>query len=304
MGKKSKTLLKLVAGVVAVVALGAAALVVSARMSWAQSRARVYAGVDGPNVTVRYDAASIARGEHLARSISACTECHDDDLGGRVFFDDPQLARFAGPNLTNGAGGLGPRLGERDWLRAITRGVGDSHRSLLLMPSRDYQTYSREDLAALVAWGRTRPPVERASVPPELRTMGYVLTMLGKLPAHSAEEADHRAQPRSQVTPGRSAEYGEYLAQSCNGCHRADLAGGPMAAAPPGVQAPPNLTQLAQQGWTEADFRRALRQGKSKSGRDLDPFMPWRAFRRMNDDEIGALWLRIAELGPKPTHTD
>ena len=43
-------------------------------------------------------------------------------------------------------------------------------------------------------------------------------------------------------------------------------------------------------GWTEADFMRALREGKRKDGTDLLPQMPWKVYRLMKDVELKALW--------------
>jgi len=48
------------------------------------------------------------------------------------------------------------------------------------------------------------------------------------------------------------------------------------------------------------DFTRALREGRRPSGTEINPFMPWRSYRRMTDDEIGALWLYVQSVPPKP----
>ena len=40
------------------------------------------------------DAASIARGQHLATAVSGCTDCHGADLSGHTFADAPPFALF------------------------------------------------------------------------------------------------------------------------------------------------------------------------------------------------------------------
>ena len=50
-----------------------------------------------------------ARGERLATTISLCTQCHQDDLGGQLLDDNP-VFRAAPPNLTSGEGGVGVDL--------------------------------------------------------------------------------------------------------------------------------------------------------------------------------------------------
>ncbi|MFA6986256.1 MAG: cytochrome c, partial [Arenimonas sp.] len=51
-------------------------------------------------------------------------------------------------------------------------------------------------------------------------------------------------------------------------------------------------------GWQEADFFRALREGKRPDGSAIDPFMPWQAFAKMSDDEIASLWAYLQTVPP------
>ena len=62
-----------------------------------------------------------------------------------------------------------------------------------------------------------------------------------------------------------------------------------------------NLTPEAIGDWTEADFFRAMREGRRPDGRGLDPFMPWRSFSAMSDTELSALWLYLQSASPKAT---
>lgn len=61
----------------------------------------------------------------------------------------------------------------------------------------------------------------------------------------------------------------------------------------------PNLTTggpLA--GWREEDFLKAIRTGQTPGGRILSDDMPWRAFGRMTDAELQAVWLYLRSLPP------
>ncbi len=51
-------------------------------------------------------------------------------------------------------------------------------------------------------------------------------------------------------------------------------------------------------GWTEADFFRALREGKRKDGSGILPQMPWQAYGQMSDVEIKALWAYLQTVPP------
>ena len=88
--------------------------------------------------------------------------------------------------------------------------------------------------------------------------------------------------------------YGEYVGRMCAGCHGANYAGGPPLA--PGTPPVADLRPSALKGWTEADFLRALREGKRPDGSDIDPFMPWNMTSRMTDTELRALWAFLSQL--------
>ena len=69
-------------------------------------------------LTVVSDSVSLTRGAHLVTVVSKCVECHDTDLGGKVFINDPAFARIVATNLTMGKGGLGGRYS--DALNSLT----------------------------------------------------------------------------------------------------------------------------------------------------------------------------------------
>ncbi|AKF05392.1 Putative diheme cytochrome c-553 [Sandaracinus amylolyticus] len=277
-----------IAVVVGALVVGAAGLVGWAYTSVGSRLERTW-DVAVPALELPSDAASLARGEHLLRHVCACVECHGDDLGGRAFVDEPALGRVMGSNLTTGRGGVGGALDADDWARAILHGVGSDHRSLVIMPSEDYTHLSAPDLAALIAYARTVPPVDRETTI-ELTPLAQVLIATGELPAVSAELIDHDVTLPAAVAPGPTLEHGEYLARMCTGCHGRDFQGQVMAAAPPGTPPVPGIGRRGMTGWTQADFERALRRGQKPGGVAMHPFMPSRYYAGMTDDEVTALW--------------
>src|SRR5512138_1899929 len=86
------------------------------------------------------------------------------------------------PNLTSGAGGIGATNTDEDWVLAIRHGVGHDGRGLILMPSRVWYYLSDEDLADLIAYLKSLPPVDNELPNSELGPLGRVMLTLGQLP--------------------------------------------------------------------------------------------------------------------------
>ena len=258
--------------------------------------------IDVPSMPLPTDAASLARGEHIARAIAGCAGCHGGMLEGNVLFDNPALGRVAAPNLTASATGVGAALRDRDWFRAIRHGVAPDGRPLLLMPSADYAHLSDSDLVALVAWARSRQLMENPVPASRLGPLGRALLIAGKFPVLSAETIDHSVQHVSAPAAGVTAAYGGYLAQlTCAGCHGPGYSGGMVPTLPPNAPPAANLPPGGLSGSSEADFRRVLREGKAPGGRSIDArWMPWRTLGRMTDDELGAVWAYLHTLPSKP----
>lgn len=284
----------LLSGIVTVLLIAAAAV-----YGFSESRYRKEYTISPVPLRVPVESASVARGEHIVHTFGGCVECHGENLAGKKVVDDPVLARIAGLNLTSGRGGVGP-LSDTDYERAIRHGIKPNGQPLKLMPSMDYQHLSDADLAAVIAYIRTRPPVDNAVPAASVGPLGRVLFVTGKMPMISAERIDHAKQPPVQVTPTPTAEYGDYLASiSCKGCHGTQLAGGPIEGAPPDWPQAANLTPAGSLGsWGEEDFVRTIRTGVRPNGIPMNPVMPFRLLRNLTDPELHALWLYLKTLPP------
>ncbi|HET6566675.1 MAG TPA: c-type cytochrome [Rhodothermales bacterium] len=253
------------------------------------------------DLTISADSASIARGHHVA-TVRGCVDCHGENLAGKPFMEDPAIGYLYAANLTTGKGGVGGNMSDADWVRAIRHGVRPDGTPLLWMPSQEFNGLSNQDLSDLIAYLESVPPVDHTQPANSVGPLGRTLYLAGILPLLPVELIDHSAKQVEAVTPGPTAEYGEYLAATCAGCHGEHFSGGKMPGAPPSMPIPLNITPDKETGignWTEADFSRALRDGKRPDGTQLDPFMPYRVFKHMSDDEVQALWAFLQTLPPR-----
>jgi mono/diheme cytochrome c family protein len=113
------------------------------------------------------------------------------------------------------------------------------------------------------------------------------LLVAAALPARSADEAQMK---RGEVL---------FNAADCVACHTdvkgggAPLAGGRPLDTPFGRFFGPNISSDKQYGigaWSEAEFRRALRDGIGREGEHLFPVFPFASFTGMTDEDIDALY--------------
>lgn len=233
---------------------------------------------------------SAERGAHLFAT-RGCADCHGADLGGAKVVDDPAVGQLFGPNLTKGEGSVTMQYGDEDWVRAIRHGVNPEGRPLVLMPSSEYAELSEQDLADLISFIQSAPPIDRATVPVKVGPISRLLLVSGATPL-AADVINHTTIKPAIVTPGATPEYGRYLAVGCQGCHGPNFSGGKIAVGPPDWPPASNLTLHAEGAladWSEADFLTALRTAHRPNGTEISPVMP-RAFGKMTDDELKALW--------------
>jgi len=295
-----KTVLKwlamAVAALVAVVAAAAAVVVVV-------SNRHINRRYDPPAVavTAATDSAALARGEHLARAVTKCVDCHGANLAGGPFIDAPPFARIWAPNLTAGRGGKGATYSDADFARAIVEGVRGDGRSAAIMPAKAYRYLSPSDLAAIIGYVRSMPPVDTTWPDRSFGPISRTLVTLGKLPIFQAEGADlTRADVPAAPAEDTTAAYGEYLARigGCQECHNPAMSGGPIAGGDPDSPPAANLSLFGSGAWPESTLVNALRHGKRiGGGPDLDArFMPWRASGLMTDAEIHAIYLYLRSL--------
>jgi mono/diheme cytochrome c family protein len=275
-------------------------LLVALGVVWAITSVRMAKRYDvaARPVTVPTDSAGIARGRHLAFAIAKCAECHGQDLGGQLLGDNLIFGRLVASNLTSGQGGRASLYDDAKLARAIRHGINQDGKPLRVMPSEAFQYLSDDDAGALVAYIRSLPAVNRELPSTRIGPMARVLSLVTTFPLIPPRVVDHQRVPPVSMPESASVAYGKYLADvgGCTGCHGPGLSGGSVG---PGKPAS-NLTPAGIGPWTEADFVRALREGKRPVGADIDSIsMPWKLAGQMTDSEIHAVWLFLKSVPAK-----
>jgi mono/diheme cytochrome c family protein len=295
-----KRILKWAGIVLGVVLVGAGGFLFFQVRAFDASMAKVY-DIALPTVARSNNPAVLERGKHLAESLGACTTCHGANLaGGRAEPLGP-LGTLVMPNITTGKDGLGTLYSDGQLARLIKHGVKRDGTSVRLMPAQDWSWWPDDDVAALISWVRTQPPVDGDKSAAKFAVMAKLLDRFDAIPIDVARRIDHANLPKAPA-PRPDAIYGAFVASSCYGCHGATLSGGPIPGAPPGLAVPLNLTphETGLKGWTYRDFTTLLREGKRKDGKALDPFMPVEALKNFNEVEMNALWAYLQSVPPRP----
>jgi len=255
------------------------------------------------NLTIPTDAASIARGQHIAETL--CEGCHGADLSGiNNWFAGGPLGTIDSANLTSGNGGVGQTFTDEDFVGAIRHGI-DSNGKATFMPAVVSTAYlSDEDLAAVIAYVKSVPPVDHVTYGKQFTPLAKILFAAGMLPAFPVEVVSHDPHVNAPA-PGVTAEYGSYLVNThdCHVCHGQNMNGGEFP--DPTVKLiTPNLTQGGElKAWTETDFVNTIKTGVTPYGHQLSDNMPWKEFSHMTDDELKAIWAYLQSLPPMDQYT-
>jgi len=255
----------------------------------------------------------LERGRYLMNSIVACGNCHtpqtaEGPVPGMELAGGPPLAvpgmmvAFA-PNITPD-----PETGIGSWTDAeIAASIREGRRpdgSLIgpPMPIEQYRHMSDRDVAAIVAYLRSVPPVKNESPP---STYEIPLPPTWGPPVGAVPEPDRSDR----------LAYGAYLSTAlghCIECHtplgargfdyeNRAYAGGIPFEGPWGISVSPNITPSAQGigSYSDEDIKRAITQGKRPDGSPLLPPMPYSYYSRMSDADLDAIVLYLRSLPPK-----
>lgn len=286
------------------------------------SRQHLTFDVPYPDVVASTDSAVIARGHYLVRTVAPCASCHSDPtrraeylagvelpLSGGLEFNIPP-GRFYPRNITpDSATGLGA-VSDGAIARALRDGVGHDGRALL--PFMEMQGLADDDLAAVVSYLRSQPPVHNEVPWHHYSLLGRIVraTML-------ANPVGPASPPPARAPRGLSVENGRYLVESvaiCWSCHterslKTGALVGPHLGGNPNFDdaddpvhhwVPPNITSDSATGrlalWTEDQFVARFRQGRILEGSP----MPWQAFSKLDDDDLRSIY-RYLRTVPKVT---
>jgi mono/diheme cytochrome c family protein len=292
--KRTRWLRVLGIGLGSVVLLAAAALATGIFLAERKQQRRV--DVSAQPVPYKTDAAALERGRYLYAS-RGCVDCHGASGAGRTFVDDGALT-IAGPNITTGPGGVVAAYQPVDWVRAIRHGITPQGRALMVMPSEDYNRFTDDDVAALVAHVRALPPQSGQGAVVNLPLPVKALYGFGVI-KDAAARIDHRLPPEKPVAEGVTIEHGRYVANMCIGCHGAQLQGGKIPGGPPDW--PPASKLTPGEGgvmgrYPDADALIGMfRSGKRPDGSAVQ-VMPFESLREMSEVDLRALHLYLKGL--------
>ena len=262
----------------------------------------------------------LARGQYIVEHEAACADCHSPhdwtqhespipagmEGAGQDFSLLKGLpGRVVAPNLTPD-----PETGSGNWsddalARAIREGVGHDGRTLFpMMPYENYRHMPDEDLASVIVFLRSLPPVRNPL--PKTEIIFPVKYLIRSTP-----------QPVTEPVPGPDVsdpvKRGAFLMTmaGCRDCHtpakkgqplpNMDLSGGQIFEGPWGRVATANLTPDPSgiPYYDEALFLQALRTGYVRA-RSLNQIMPWRSYGGMTDEDLKSIFAYLKTV--KPIH--
>lgn len=295
--KKKTWVRALLAGLSALVLLAATALGLGVLL--AERKMQRTVSVQVQPVALRNDTASVERGKYLFSS-RGCVDCHGSAGTGRTFVDDGGLV-IAGPNITTGPGGVVAAYQPVDWVRSIRHGVNPQGRPLMIMPSEDYNRFTDDDLASLVAYIRLLPPASGQGAVVKLPLPVKALYGFGAI-HDAAARIDHTLPPQQPVPEGVTLAHGKYVANMCIGCHGVDLVGGKIPGGPPDWPPASRLTPgegSAMGRYPDAAALIAMfRSGKRPDGTAIQ-VMPFGSLGAMSETDLRALYLYLKALPGK-----
>ena len=251
------------------------------------------------------DEASLEQGKHRVESL--CAGCHGPDLSGiEKWFDAGPLGTIDSANLTSGDGGIGSFYTTEDFVAAIRHGVDEEGKPIFMPAVTSTSQLSDEDLAAIIAYLKTVPPVDHKTNGKNFTPLAKILFVVGVLPSLPVEVVSHDLHVTAPEA-GPTAEYGEYMVNTndCRVCHGPDLNGGPFPD-PTVTKISPNLTPGGEVAfWSEEDFIKTIRTGVTPGGHELDPeFMPWEDYGKFYDDELKAIYAYLKTVPSLPQYTE
>ena len=248
------------------------------------------------------DSLSLAIGAKWATTL--CADCHAEDLGGKMFIDDPALGKLYAPNLTRGEGGLA-YYSDKDWLAALRHGVSPTGKPLLIMPSKSFAQMRAEDIGGIIAYLKTvAPPVNRPNEEGGFKPFGKLLIAMGAFDHEfGVNMIDHEAPIPANIADQTPKDRGKYLSSviGCESCHGKNLSG--KIPSDPNSPPAPNLTRSSNiSSWSYDDFSNFLKTGTTKEGKVVDNiFMPWKAYGRLPEEELEAVFTFMKSLEPAET---
>jgi mono/diheme cytochrome c family protein len=263
----------------------------------------------------------LIRGAYLAEHVAVCTYCHTPQeegpngpevvppkKGGGQVFPIPGLpGTLVAPNITaDRETGIG-NFTDDQLARAIREGISHDGQTLFpMMPYSHYRRMSDEDVASVVVYLRTLPPLRNPLPRTDIHFPVKYLIRGVPQPVTETVQAD-------LSTP---VSRGEYLVNLsvCSECHTPRKRGRPDATMkfaggqsfdPSGKIVSPNITPDATGigNYTEELFVKAMRTGYIGK-RQLSTVMPWQFYSGQTDEDLKAMYAYLRTVPPVSHRVD
>jgi hypothetical protein len=267
--------------------------------------------------------ARLARGQYLVENFG-CFDCHAEHdwkkhdaplvegTRGAGYAEFPLVGlpgRIVPSNITPD-----PETGAGNWTddqlaRAIREGIGHDGRALFpLMPYPHFRVMSDEDLASVIVYIRSIPPVHKAL--PQTEIIFPVKYLIRSAPQPVTEPVP----PPDLSTP---LERGRFLVNiaGCSDCHTPqskgqnipglEFAGGFVLEGPWGKVASANITPDPSgiSYYDEALFVQTFRTGYVKA-REINQIMGWWHYRNLTDEDLKGMFAYLRTLKPVKHRVD
>ena len=260
----------------------------------------------------------LERGRYIATALGGCSYCHSPhdwsapgtpylpgkEGSGEVLPYTNLPGRIVAPNLTpdpeTGAG----RWTDDQLARAIREGIAHDGRALFpLMPYPHYRRMSDEDVASVVVYFRSLPPIQNSLPPTEI--IFPVKYLIRGVPEPVTSPVTDLPASSSSVDRGASL----VSLAGCGDCHTPQekgqelpgmaFAGGFSFPGPWGSVTAANITPDASgiSYYDEALFLEVMRTGSVKA-RTLSPIMPAMVYKNLTDDDLKAMFAYLRTLKP------
>jgi mono/diheme cytochrome c family protein len=256
--------------------------------------------------------AAVKRGDYLVNSIMSCDNCHSPkgppaavagkDFSGGLSWDEPPFKVTASNVTPDKDTGIG-KWTAAQIKKALIEGVRpDGVQLAEIMPSNYYAILTPGDADAVVAYLQSLKPVKN-KVPD---------------PIYKMPQRIHRfpgtAKPYKQADLRDKKKLGFYLVSigHCLECHtpmdkgalKLDQIGkgGREFPGPWGTSVSRNITSSKTAGiggWSDAEIKRAITQGKRNDGSPLKPPMHYAAYAKMTAADLDAVVAYLRTLPPK-----
>ena len=275
----------------------------------------------------------LARGKYLVEGLLQCYGCHSETdfthrperpmpgkMGGGFVFPNatvelPEPNRVVAPNISPDLDYGAGKWKDSDFVRALRQGIGHDGRTLYpLMPYQYFRNLSDEDLASVIVYERSIPPVHiqrpKTVLTEDIKKTFEPLPPLMRVPQPNASDR---------------VAYGKYLVNAghCDGCHTPtdehlnpipgmEFAGGALLTGYWGPD-PKQMISVASLNLTpdpsgiayfdEGMFIEVIRTGNVKA-RPLSNIMPWGFFRKLSDEDLKAIFAYLRTLKPVQHRVD